>query len=69
MRGEGLMEKRMHYFCPDLELDRQLIGRTLAELDQISEIASETTSGEAFRKYVLAYIKSRRVELEACCVK
>lgn len=50
----------MSFFCPDESLYSTLIGRTLAELREIELIDSETTTAEAFRKYVRRYIVERR---------
>ena len=42
----------MTFFCTDEHIDQMLIGRTRAILREIREIDSETTTGEAFRKYI-----------------
>jgi len=48
----------MSYFSPtDEHMDRNLILRTLAVFNQIREIATETATGEAFRKYTLRFME------------
>lgn len=63
MMGGGLVIPNIEHkarFSPDVALDNNLINRTLAVLSQIEEISEETTTPEAFRKYVLKFIAEER---------
>lgn len=53
------------YFAPDPEVDRLLKGRTHGMIREIREIASETTHGEAFRKYCLKYLEELERGMDA----